>query len=176
MKYLIRLFLVMSALLVSGCATQAGTFQRIPPMEQQASAYVGDPVYKVRQSAASMTDYYTSTVTQYGGEQYEVLYSGVSNGQLRMQYREFVQPSGSSRGTTTSGMLARPSFTQELTYDFNGSPTTIRVKSVVIDVMTADQDEIVYVVRSGFREELRMEASALCKPLDHKCRAAANSQ
>lgn len=173
MIFIPRYILIISLACLAGCATQAGTFQRIPPMDQQASAYVGDPVYMVKQSAASMTDYYSGVVTQYGGEAYEVLYSGVSNGQLRMQYREFVQPSGSSRGTSTAGMLARPSFTQELTYDYDGTPTKIRVKSVVIDVMSADQDKIVYVVRSGFREEGRMEAAAKCKPLDNACRAAA---
>jgi hypothetical protein len=69
---------------------------------------------------------------------YEILFQGAAGGVLRLLYREFVND------------LARPSFSQELTYDYaSGASTTVSVKEAEIAIQRAGNDGIDYVIVKG---------------------------
>lgn len=68
----------------------------------------------------------------------ELLYQGTQDGVIRLKYREF------------NGTIARPAFSQDLTYTVDGLPTTIRFQSVAIAVEDVGGSEIRYSVESGF--------------------------
>jgi hypothetical protein len=67
----------------------------------------------------------------------ELIYNGKSGNIARFLYREY------------SGTLARPAFSQELTYDLSES-TTIGFKKVRIEVLGTTNTSITYKVISGF--------------------------
>ncbi len=70
----------------------------------------------------------------------EILFSGAAGGVLRMQYREFVND------------LARPAFSQELTYDLPAdAPITVSVKGARIEVLKAGNEGIRHRVQNGFQ-------------------------
>jgi hypothetical protein len=69
---------------------------------------------------------------------YEILFQGAAGGVLRLLYREFVND------------LARPSFSQELTYDYtSGASTSVSVKEGEIGIRRAGNDGIDYVIVKG---------------------------
>jgi len=73
------------------------------------------------------------------GFKYELLYEGVDNGVLRIAYREFTEN------------LARPAFSQDLTYTLDrDGHTRIRFRTVAATIHRADNKEIEYTVESGF--------------------------
>ncbi|MFN7550297.1 MAG: hypothetical protein ACK59M_17850 [Pseudomonadota bacterium] len=73
------------------------------------------------------------------GFKYELIYQGVDNGVVRIAYREFTEN------------LARPAFSQELTYTLDGdSETKFRFREVSATIHAADNNEIDYTVDSGF--------------------------
>ena len=79
---------------------------------------------------------------QISGFKYELLYQGVDESTLRVKYREF------------KGDLARPAFSQDLTYKLNDDgKSTIHFKDVEIDVLSATNSEIKYRVNSSFTKE-----------------------
>lgn len=68
----------------------------------------------------------------------EILYQGAGGGVLRLLYREF------------SNDMARPAFSQELTYDLvSGEETTVAFRACRIRVLSAGNEGIRYVVQSG---------------------------
>ena len=73
--------------------------------------------------------------------EYELVYSGVQERTLRVQYREYGK-------TMQSGMLARAPFFQELTYDLSQSKD-IAFKDLRIRVNSAGPSEISFVVLKG---------------------------
>lgn len=75
-----------------------------------------------------------SAVRSAGYTNFELIYSGASKDSIRMLYREY-----------TANDMARPAFTQELTYD-RGEPT-IRFRKVLLQVLAADNEKIEYVVK-----------------------------
>lgn len=72
------------------------------------------------------------------GFKYELVYQGVSDRTIKITYREY------------RDNLARPAFRQDLSYNFDGEGTQIRFRDVSMVVKHADNNEIVYVVNSGF--------------------------
>lgn len=76
------------------------------------------------------------TVYKDGSARKELLYGGRSGNMIKVSYREF------------RGSLASQSFHQELTYDLSES-STIRFRSMVIDVLEATSNGIKFIVRSG---------------------------
>ena len=68
----------------------------------------------------------------------EIVYQGAAGGILRLMYREFGDD------------LARPAFSQELTYDWSGDPLSIAVKGARIEVLEAGNQGIRYRVLNGF--------------------------
>lgn len=77
-----------------------------------------------------------------GGEgRFELLYQGAGGAVLRLTYREF-----------TGEDLARPAFSQEVTYDLNtAGPTDISFKGALIRVVTAGNTSLRYSVLTPFR-------------------------
>jgi hypothetical protein len=67
-----------------------------------------------------------------GGFRTELLYLGLANGVLRMQYREFVDD------------LARPAFSQDLTYQVVDLPTILTFQSLQLEVTEAGNSGIAY--------------------------------
>ncbi|CAG1064462.1 hypothetical protein BAC1_00018 [uncultured bacterium] len=76
------------------------------------------------------------TVYKDGSSRKELLYGGRSGDTIRVSYREF------------RGSLSSQYFNQELTYDLSES-STIRFRSMVIDVLEANNNGIKFIVRSG---------------------------
>jgi hypothetical protein len=77
-----------------------------------------------------------------GGYRYELLYEGVAAGVLRLTYREFVND------------MARPSFTQELTYTLD--PTgqgMVAFRGARLRILQASNESVKYEVLTGIREE-----------------------
>jgi len=83
----------------------------------------------------------TEVATSFGGQTFrrEIVYQGAGGGVLRLLYREFVND------------MARPAFSQELTYDLNSdAPTTVAVKDCRIKIFYAGNEGIKYEVLKGF--------------------------
>lgn len=72
------------------------------------------------------------------GFKYELIYQGLSSGVVRIAYREYTDN------------LARPAFSQDLTYTLEQPLTDIRFRDVEVTIHHADNNEITYVVQSGF--------------------------
>ncbi len=75
----------------------------------------------------------TDDAAKVGSFQCELTYSGVSGSSIRILYREYIDN------------MARPAFSQELTYDLKQSPI-ITYKSVKIEVLKADNSSLTYRV------------------------------
>jgi hypothetical protein len=69
---------------------------------------------------------------------YELLYTGIGNDSLRLSYREYLNEA------------AKPTAFLDVIYDFRQQPTTITFRAVQIDVLRADNSQIVYRVLKGF--------------------------
>ena len=68
----------------------------------------------------------------------EIIYQGYSGTTLRFSYREY------------SNDMARPAFTQELTYDHkNGEPTIVGFKGLRMKVVDANNTKVTYVIDQG---------------------------
>lgn len=72
------------------------------------------------------------------GFKYELIYQGVDNGVVRIAYREFAEN------------LARPAFSQGLTYTLDREDTVGRFRDVALAIHAADNNGITYTVTSGF--------------------------
>ncbi|HZK28247.1 MAG TPA: hypothetical protein VFD00_12005 [Thermoclostridium sp.] len=82
----------------------------------------------------------TEAVKDSKGFRYELVYSGVSGDVVRVMYREYKDD------------MARPAFTQELTYTLQEkSSTKIKFKSAEIDIHSAGNNQIDYTVIKGFK-------------------------
>src|SRR6185437_11019546 len=77
----------------------------------------------------------TSIDASRGYTNFELLYSGVASGAVRLTYREYA-----------SGDMARPASFQDLTY--NLADKSIRFKDVLIDIENADNQAIRFRVKS----------------------------
>jgi len=69
---------------------------------------------------------------------YELLYQGITKGSLKLSYREYIND------------FARPAFFQDVTYDLDSTPTTITFRTVRLEVLSANNNQISYRVLSGF--------------------------
>lgn len=72
------------------------------------------------------------------GFKYELLYQGFSRNTLKLVYREF------------NNDLARPAFFQDASYDVEKFPITVTFRTVRIEILSADNNQLVYKVLSGF--------------------------
>lgn len=76
-----------------------------------------------------------------GGVRKELLYSGITENTIKISYREFYVDEISST-------LARPAFTQDLTYDLDQT-RDITFQEIQLNVISADGSKIVYKVVTG---------------------------
>lgn len=73
------------------------------------------------------------------GFKYELLYEGIDRGVVRIAYREYTEN------------IARPAFSQDLTYTLNANgEAKIRFREVSAVIHRADNNQIEYTVESGF--------------------------
>lgn len=72
------------------------------------------------------------------GFKYELIYQGRDRDTVRIAYREYTDN------------LARPAFSQDLSYTLKGAQTDIRFRDVALTIHEANNNEITYVVESGF--------------------------
>jgi len=73
------------------------------------------------------------------GFKYELLYQGIDNGVVRVAYREYTEN------------LARPAYSQELTYTLEASrDTKFRFKEVAAVIHAANNNKIEFTLESGF--------------------------
>jgi len=128
-------------IMLSGCETIPATVDRLPELGRQSSAGVGDPVYRYEANVNKTIDYLNG-VTHSNGNDFtqELLYSGLSSGELRVTYREFVDD------------MARPAFSQDASYQY-APGMQVTFKGATIRVLDADNREIVYMVERGFTGE-----------------------
>lgn len=89
-----------------------------------------------------VTDIATQNIDNFGDVNFELIYSGINNISMNIIYREY-----------TRADYARPSFYQNLTYEPNARQ--IRFKDLVIDVMKATNDKIVYkIISDGLKDDV----------------------
>lgn len=65
---------------------------------------------------------------------YELIYNGISNNTIHLEYREYIND------------IARPSYYQNLQYEFKGETINIRYKDIKIKVYEANNNEIKYEI------------------------------
>lgn len=135
------------------CSTTATHLSRSPEFGIAGNAMVGDPVYEFNAIGRKTIDHYNGTVYGGSGLSRELIYSGVSNNQLRLTYREYA----AQAQTTRTANYIRPAFTQDVQYDFTGEPITLNFQTVKIIVLSANSASIDYIVESGFRDEAEWE-------------------
>ncbi|MEF2265396.1 hypothetical protein V3C40_01275 [Janthinobacterium sp. LS2A] len=68
----------------------------------------------------------------------QLLYQGYSNKTLRIAYREYL------------GDLARPSFSQDLSYDITSFPTEITFRKIKMQIRNADNHGLEYQIIGGY--------------------------
>ncbi len=64
----------------------------------------------------------------------EIISNGISNNTINLEYREY------------KDSIARPAFYQNLKYEFNREETQIRYKDVKIQILSANNNEIRYII------------------------------
>lgn len=138
MKYLTALI---AFVLLSSCSVQPERIEQFPTLNVQTSAGVGDPVYKYQFHPESTIDYLNAQTHKRGKSiSQEILYSGMSNNELNFVYREFADD------------FARPAFSQEAKYNYEPNGT-IKFKGAELLILTANNQEVAFVVKSGFSNE-----------------------
>lgn len=136
-RSLLAIALLSAAL--AGCT--APQVKQSPGHQKLSVAGVGDAVYVYEYVPSQV--YTTAGPAGVGGEQswkQEILYSGMSSGELNFTYREFVND------------FARPSFSQEAKYEYEEGGE-VAFKGALIEVQGADNTAISYTVKSGFNDE-----------------------
>jgi hypothetical protein len=93
----------------------------------------------VNESNIDPVGYRQANQTIEDGFKYELIYQGRDSSVVRIAYREYTDN------------LAKPAFSQELTYTLEpGVDTPVRFRDVSLTIHEADNNQIVYTVQSGF--------------------------
>lgn len=88
----------------------------------------------------SLQPHKSTANTRYSFERY-VLYQGISKGEIKVSFREFIDG------------MARPAFTQDITYELKSNNTaTIAFKGLRIKVLNATGANIKYVIEKPFSD------------------------
>lgn len=92
----------------------------------------------------------SETLQESQGDFYvEVLYQGISKGEVKISYREF------------SNGIARPAFTQDITYEIEkNGPTTIGFKGLRLKVLSANNQRIEYILEQPMPSLANLRARA----------------
>lgn len=105
---------------------------------EKAKAAPGAVWYETDISPPLAYDESEQVLPQSDSFKYELLYQGISKNALKLLYREYVND------------FARPAFYQDVIYDLESKPTTITFRTVRVEVIDADNNQIAYRVLSGF--------------------------
>lgn len=125
-----RTLIIAGLIFLTGC----GSFQKYEYVnDKQLVATVGSPMVE-------WEDGYKMGVQKHGSKM-ELVYSGKDGQTLRLSYREYAF---GDYGV----ILARPAFTQDLTYDLSTSPE-IAFKNLRMVVNSASNNEINYKITRG---------------------------
>lgn len=133
------IYILIPLLLLGSCASKLPALARQPELGVTSQALVGDPLYRSKISSGS------SAITR------ELIYSGISDGQLLLSYREY---SSESAGGSNPAL---PAFSQDLLCDISDNPITLNYKTVKINVTNATSADIEYSVETGFWDEEALE-------------------
>ena len=133
------LILFLSFILFSCGLARSDYFYKSYEYESNLECYIGETMI-LEESGILNTVYKT---VYPGGIRWELVYAGKSNDIIKIYYREYV--------AAQSGWLAKDGFTQELTYDLTEG-NIIRYRKLQIEVISANNEKIVYKVLSGKTE------------------------
>ena len=137
-----KLLLAIAVLCLAGCSITDEAYFRNPEFGVTSTAGIGDPIYRYRKQGKVFHDYMNAKESNMtDSKQFEILYSGLSKGELKVTYREFIND------------LARSSFYQEASYDYSGGKTMITFKGAKVEVLNANNQQIQYRVLNGFSGE-----------------------
>ncbi|MEK7486339.1 MAG: hypothetical protein AABZ60_18610 [Planctomycetota bacterium] len=142
------LFLLILVTFIFGCSITPESIRRHPAVGEISTVGMGDSIYTYEKQGKVFNDYMNGINTQQTPSwRYELLYSGLSKEILKITYREFAND------------LARASFFQEASYDYNkNGPTMVSFKGAKVEVLSADNNGIKYKVLSGFTDEEQAQA------------------
>lgn len=136
-----RFIIILSLLAVTGCSITPESISRQPQLNAASSAGVGDTIYVYDKRGKKFHDYMNGGVTRYSKDiRYELIYSGMSKGSLKLTYREYVND------------MARSSFYQDAEYDYSPGMTAT-FKGAKVSVIEASGNAIKYKLLSGFSGE-----------------------
>ena len=141
-----KIKLLISALIVSmslGCSILPEKINRFPEKDSVTTTGVGEAIYTYDKQGKVYIDYMNAKATNHTDSvKQELIYSGYSNGELKITYREYMNH------------FARESFFQLATYEYSipGS-TIISFKGAEVEILDANNVQIKYRVLKGFREE-----------------------
>ena len=139
--------LAVSAALVSamlgGCSISPEKITRYPEKGNVATAGVGESIYTYDKKGKVFVDYMNGKATnQTNSVKQEIIYSGLSKGELKITYREYMND------------YARASFFQDATYDYSPPASTmISFKGAQVEILDANNTQVKYKVLKGFSDE-----------------------
>lgn len=128
-----RLLFVLPFLLM-GCVTSNYSFKSYSPGDVK-TVTVGSPLITVE--AGVKNDIY-NTVKE--GIRRELIYTGMENGILTVQYREYY--------INYSGVFVKDALTQNLKYDL-GRSKIVKYENLSLEIMSTDNNEITFKVLDG---------------------------
>jgi len=134
---------LIALLTMSGCAITPETINRYPDIGKISTAGVGEAIYTYKKDGKIFVDYLNNKKTnQTDSVKQEIIYSGFSNGVLRVTYREYIND------------YARAAFYQDATYDYAPpSSTMISFKGAQVEILDANNTQVKYRVLKGFSDE-----------------------
>lgn len=138
MKKIIFIFV-----LLVGCSITPETINRYPERGIISTVGVGEAIYTYDKKGKVFVDYMNGTATnQTNSVKQEIIYSGLSKGELKITYREYMND------------YARASFFQDATYDYSPpSSTMISFKGAQVEILDANNTQVKYKVLTGFTDE-----------------------
>jgi hypothetical protein len=134
---------LLALLTMSGCSITPEMINRHPDKENISTTGVGEAIYTYDKKGKVFVDYMNGTTTnQTNSVKQEIIYSGLSKGELKITYREYIND------------YARASFFQDATYDYTPpSSTMISFKGAQVEILDANNTQVKYRVLKGFSNE-----------------------
>lgn len=121
---------------VAGCGLANSQYlEKNYSYNTEMESYMGEVM--ISEIRGAKNDVYNTILP--GSIKWELVYAGNNKNNVKIYYREYVVQDGS--------WYAKDAFTQELNYDLNESDL-IRYKNVQLQILTANNEKIVYQVVS----------------------------
>ncbi|EBA00430.1 hypothetical protein [Marinobacter sp. ELB17] len=143
MKKTLMLGAVLAVTSLAGCSIMPETISRDPEKGTVSTAGVGEAIYTYDKKGKVFVDYMNGKSTnQTDSVKQEIIYSGLSKGELKITYREYMND------------YARASFFQDATYDYSPQASTmISFKGAQVEILDANNTQVKYKVLKGFSDE-----------------------